>query len=276
MADPTIKLNPAKPSELEFDVSVQGTDDGAPPIVRFVMSLDAAYDCVFPCHKMDGVKWQAKLPALTDTKLSTVPFKIEVIVDGYFFEPAQGTVILVTDPSIKITPAVSKPSVTTSFTVRQDPPGKSEEDEQVGMPVAQYGGELSPTNQLLRPEFDPAREQGNVKIGNASVYDQLVDKTKIEDISSSVTPGETTDPEPQHGNNVADEGDEEIFDPRRVAETIVHQTLGAGMIKPEKPGTLFKRDRSGKAVIDGIESPEVRAAKAKKAQRVRDILNPLS
>lgn len=276
MTNPTIKINPSKACELEFDVTIQGIEDTTEPAVRFVLGGSQGFECTFLCTRNDDKKWVVKMPPLPFLKDNSVKFRVEVIVDGYYFEPAAGDVFLVTDPSVKFQPTVSKPTVTSSFTVKQDDTEadkpKAEEDEQEGrMPVAQYGGELSPTNQFMEPEFEPT--QSTIKIGNAPVYDQMIDKTRIEDISSSVLPGETTDPEPQHGNNPTDEGDEEDFDPRRVAESIVQNTIGRGQAKPQTPGTLFKRDAEGKAVISGIESPAMKAAKQEKAQRVRDILN---
>jgi hypothetical protein len=266
MSNPTIKINPAKPCELEFDVTIQGLEDSTTPTVRFVLGGSQGFECSFPCDQNDDSKWVAKMPALPFLKDNSVKFRVEVIVDGYYFEPAMGVAYLVTDPSVKFQPSVTKPTVTTSFTVKQEGEPKAEEDEQV---TAQYAGDNSPTNALLKPEFEP--KQGSVKTAQATKDDEHIDHTRIEDISSHVTPGETTDPEPQHGNNREDEGDEEDFDPKRVAESIVKNTFG-GVQKPETRGTLFKRDGDGKAVVEGLDSPAKKAQKIAKAARVKEIL----
>lgn len=271
MSEPTIKLNPSKPCELEFEVSVQGTDASEPPVVRFVMNGCDEYMCVFECNNLEGNKWQAKLPTLEHFTRTTVPFFVEVIVDGYYFQPAEGTVHLMTDPQVMFSKTASaKPTVATSFTVKQEnkKPKKAEEDEQV---TAQYAGDMSPTTDLLRPEFEP--KQGSVKTAQATKDDEHIDKTRIDDISSHVTPGETTDPEPDKTEPRvhADEGDEEEFDPRRVAESIVKTTLG-GVQRPLKRGTLFKRDGDGKPVVEGLETPTSKAEKLIKAAKVKEIL----
>lgn len=273
MSDPTIKLNPSRPADIEFEVSVQGSDD-TKPIVRIVMDGCDEYKCMFECQHVEGSKWTVKVPPLKHFSRTTVPFCVEVIVDGYFFQPAEGVVQLIEDPQVMFQPSASaKPAVTASFTVKQG--DKQEEDEQVSRMVApQYGGELSATNALLRPEYDPSREQGTVKNSDAEKRDQTIN---MDDLASHVKPGETTDPEPQKGlvpeiDAVGDEGDEEDFDPKRVAESIVMSTVGR-IQPPTTKGSLFQRDPvTGKAIVRGIESPVQKAQKAEKAAKVREIL----
>lgn len=238
---------------------IQGMDDMNVPVVRFVITSEAAQcDYSFSCKRVEGEKnkWCAKLPALLHVKESTVKFHVEVIVDGYYFEPAQGSVTLVTDPTVKFTPSVSKPTVTTSFTVRQEPDEKKDEEDE------EITGQYAPTNALLKPEFPPPETHV------ANKDDEHVDYSKIDAISSEVVPGEG-DPYPPRA---PDEGDEDDFDPRRVAESIVRKTFGSGAAKPATQGTLFKRDKDGKTVIEGLDSPAGKAEKALKAAKVREIL----
>lgn len=271
MADAsTIKINPAKSSDLEFDVMIQGMDDTNLPVVKFVLSSDSAgYDLAFKCSKVDGEqhKWVARLPVLTHLKDNTVKFHVEVIIDGYYFEPAQGEVTLVTDPSVKFQPTATKPTVTTSFTVRQSDDDKKDDDKDKDEEDEQITGQYAPTNSLLKPEEEPT--QGSVKTAQVGNNDEHIDISKISDIASSVTPGETTDPLPQPTD---DEGDESDFDPRRIAETIVKNTFGAGLQRPATQGALFKRTADGRPVVEGLESPADRAKKKQKEARVKEIL----
>lgn len=271
----TITINPTKNSDLEFDVMIQGLDGGELPVVKFVITSEAAgCDYAFRCSKVEGEdaknRWLAKLPALQHIKENSVKFHVEVIVEGYYFEPAQGTVTLISDPSVKFQPTVSKPTVTTSFTVRQEPDkeepkkepvktdDKEEEDEEIT-------GQYAPTNALLKPEFPPP--QSHVKAGQGD--DDAID---MDDLADHVVPGETTDPEPQKGNNVADEGDEDDFDPKRVAENIVRSTFGGQLTRPSKPGSLFGRRADGSPIVEGLDTPAEKVAKANKAAKVREIL----
>lgn len=254
---PLLKINPTKTSDIEFDVTLQGMDGKNKPVVRFVLIDDTQeIGYSFCCKKMSGGKnkWSAKIPTLDFIKETALKFHVEVIVEGRYFEPAQGEVTLVAD-----SPG-SKPTAMTSFTVRQDDERKDEEDEEIT-------GQYAPTNGLLKPEFPPP--ESHVKTAQAEKDDQAIDMDKL---ASHVTPGETTDPEPQKGNNVADEGDEEEFDPRRVAEDIMRNVFGTGLTRPEKPGSLFGRRADGSPIVEGLDTPAEKIAKAAKAAKVREIL----
>lgn len=276
MSDPIIKINPGKPCELEFEVSVQGSDQSDPPIVRLVLEGHPDYACVFLCDKQDGSKWQARLPELSHFTRTSVPFHVEVIVDGYYFEPAEGTIQLITDPKVMFPSAstAGKPTVTTSFTVKQESdstPAKAEEDEEV---TARYGGEMSPTNQLLKPEEPPL--ETTVKVAQAGVDDEYIDHSRLNSIASEVVPGDSTDPEPDttepRVHNDDDEGDEEDFNPKSVAESIVRNTLGK-VERPSTRGSLFKRSSDGRPIIEGLETPHTKALKEQRAKAVKQILN---
>jgi hypothetical protein len=227
MSESSIKINPAKNSELEFDVIIQGMDDINIPIVKFVISSQADLcDYAFRCKRVDGEKnkWVAKLPALLHIKESSLKFHVEVIIDGYYFEPAQGDVLLVTDPTVKFQPSVSKPTVTTSFTVKQESVLEKEEDS----------GDL------------------------------------VEDMQEELTLPEHNSNSEHIANSVPTEAF--VYDPKAVAESIVKHTLGSNS-KPEHKGSLFKRDKSGKAVIKGLDTPAEKATKRSNAEKVKEILS---
>jgi hypothetical protein len=271
---------------LEFEVIIQGLDDKNLPMVKFVLTNEAqGCDCAYRCVRAEGKHmWVAKLPPLTHIKGTDVPFHVEVVVDGYYFEPAQGTVSFIVDPSVKFaTSSGPKPTVTTSFKVKQeeDKPAKKEKkvDKKEEKVVVKEDGPDSmgyapPSNAHLTPEFEPETvHTSSAKTPGTEADDEQIDHSRLDDIASSVTPGETTDPEPQQGRVLPNDTDteEEEFDPRQIAQTIVKNTFGS-IQKPEKKGALFKRDASGKAVISGIDTPEEKAMKAAKAAKVRDIL----
>lgn len=260
----TIKLNPNKGSDLEFDVVIQGIDDADPPVVKFVITSNSA-GCgyTFTCSKVTGEKdkWLVKLPELTHIKEESPPFHVEVIVDGYYFQPAEGTITFVGDPTVKFAAQPSKPSVTTSFTV------KERDDKKETVKESDITGQYAPTNGLLKTEFPPP--ESHAKTPGTEANDETIDPVKLDDIASSVLPGETTDPEPESSEN-----DEDLpeFDPRRVAEAIVKNTFGS-IKKPTTQGTLFKRDLSGRPVVVGLDSAADKLEKAEKAAKVKQILS---
>jgi hypothetical protein len=118
MTDTTIKLSNSKDTELEFDVSIQGLneDTAGAADVRFVIAnADDRFNMSVKCIKTEGTKWMAKIPA-PKLQNSDQNFRVEVIVDGYYFEPANGKLILMTEPTVGITEHVSKPiAVAASF-----------------------------------------------------------------------------------------------------------------------------------------------------------------
>lgn len=233
MADNNIQINPNKSSELEFDVIVQGVEDITNiPMVRFVI-VSAIDDCdySFNCSKIEGekTKWIARMPAFPQFKLNTAKFRVEVIIDEYFFTPAEGEITFITSPKVEFTAKnTPKPSVTTSFTVKQSDDEKPELEKEAGsgklftvdevkargkkeiekqkkevtenlLETPQGGGNgevtgrYAPNNSLLVKEKDPT-ENGRMK-GDTSVNDEFTDEDrlsldKVEDIASEIRPGE--------------------------------------------------------------------------------------
>lgn len=271
MADTSLKINPAKSSDIQFDVTIQGLDSSLPE-VRFVITSESdGCNHSFRCVKVKGekTKWMATLPKLEWIGEDQCNFHLEVIVDGYYFEPAHGKVVLLSNPDVKFETAASRPVVEAAFSVNQS------------LDEVEITGQYAPTNSLLVPEEEP--KQSAIKSGEqGDVYkmDNNVDRTRLKDIGSKVTPGPGSTNEPQEGNNDPEENSEEDdtdiiepFDPRRVAQNIMRSTVGSGAKAPTTKGSLFKRDAHGRPMIAGLDTPEQREAKAANAAKVRDILN---
>lgn len=250
----TISLNPAKTSELDFEVTVQGLDDDEPPVVRFVIIGDETnYDHSFRCTRIEDEKhgWNVKLPVLDHITGDSAPFRVEVIVDGYYFEPARGDIAFIKKPDIKIgeKKKATRPTVTTSFKVKQDD----------SITESSGGGEITGqpqiTNSLLVPEFEP-KQSGPVRPSE----DENIDHDKLSDIASDVVPGQGTD----------DTGMAAAFDPKTTAAEIVARTIGK-VQRPEKQGSLFAR-RAGKTAIPGLEDAKTQRTQQNKAAKVKEIL----
>lgn len=249
-ATPSIKINPAKQAELEFEVVVKGSDNSAPD-VRFVIE-DSNYDRLFKCVRSKGEnQWRVDLPVLRDLTAESYAFRVEVVVDGYFFTPASGTMALIRDPDVKFKASSPPPSVTTSFTVKQEEDKNEKQTVSEASGGADVLGQYAPTNQLLTPEYEPPVTHVDVP-----------DKESQLSALGRPTPGQSPVAEP--------EGDAE-FDPRSVAERIIQDNVGK-VKAPEKKGSLFARGKDGKPLIKGIDSPDVARARQEKSARVRDIL----
>lgn len=254
-----ISLNPSKPSKLEFEVKIQGLDDMVPAVRFVLMNVGDNMNFSFVCEQTDEAHgWIAKLPTLTQITLDSVKFRVEVIVDGYYFEPASGELSFVRTPDVKMSKnKENRPTVTTSFKVHQDDPIKESSGG------GEVTGQIAPTNQLLKPEFEP-----KTSASVTPVEDEYIDMDKIQpianisDIASSVTPGT---------GNHDDSIDTSVFDPKQVAKDIVSRTVGK-VERPNTKGSLFRRTSSGKALVPGLEDQETQQTQQSNAEKVKRIL----
>ncbi len=291
----TIRLNPTKPSKLEFDVTISGIENIAPVVRLVIKDVQDGVDWVVRCKKLDGSKWQASFPAFPDLKLNTLSFAVEVIVENeYYFNPANGSIIFITTPDVSFKPkSGSKPTVSASFVVKQDEEApKSKKEKKVtegaagGAEVA-VTGQFNPNNSLLKKEEDPARGQSHSKMWDANVNDEFIDKARLDMITD-------TDPTPGEGNQYpqsdgkseyfdteydfddAEEGDTEeenplVYDPNKIARDILKDTIGKAKA-PSKLGSLFRRGDDGKIVVPGLESEEQKELKAAINARIRNLI----
>lgn len=110
--DEIIKIDPKTSNKLEFDVVLQNTDGFEVPRVRFITSgVTEDVETIHKCSRVHGEKdkWVTTLAPLAEASGQTLNYRIEVIVDGYYFEAANG--------SLELAPLVesAKPSVSVSF-----------------------------------------------------------------------------------------------------------------------------------------------------------------
>ena len=270
MADDTnLHLNPSKPTEFEFEVQISSNHDtfatSDMSMVRFVvMNTELGCDMTFRCERAaEEHKWKVNLPELaSDLKKPTYNFRVEVVVDGYYFEPATGQLILVTDPIVDVKSS-SKPKVAASFGKKEEPEkeeggnrlitadelrdaarkGKEEKDVKEAMGGTSFAGDYSaPTNSLMGPEYKP--EDIPAKKQQKTPEDDMVD---VKRLASNVVPGageayaqddgKLPDEEPEEDEESSKkvvkkekkEKKEEVkesFSAQQVAERIIESTLG--------------------------------------------------
>jgi hypothetical protein len=120
-------LNHRKSNEIEFDVTVEGLAASNDMLVRFLIET-VDFSMGFDCKHHTGSKWSVVLPALPHLEKETYPFKIEAIVDGYYFIPVKGTINVVGSAEVYI----SKPeNLTFKSPTTQEKP-KEEPKDTVG------------------------------------------------------------------------------------------------------------------------------------------------
>jgi hypothetical protein len=266
--DANIRVNNARECELEFEVNIQGISVDAPENaaqVRFVITSVHNGNLSFPCDRRadSTTKWFVKLPPLPvlSETANTHMFRIEVIIDGYYFEPASGNLIVLRDPEVSLS-KVAKPTVTAKIESpdkdkakpaeelkKEGPEDKKEEDEveeDFSGGGVQIDQQPSPNLSLLVPEFPPENDAEGDEHAKGHVR----------------WPDEGSEDSP-----VVEEPEEEDL-----AEQTIRETVGKPK-KPTKPGFLFNRDKGGKTVVSGLE-PDQKTKKrlAEKADAVKKAL----
>jgi hypothetical protein len=238
-----LHINSTKKAEMEFDVHIQGISSDEPMEVRFLIKdADCGGTLQFDCEHVEEDKWCVKFPVMKSVlKKASYKFVLEVIVDGYYFAPADGSISFIADPTVNMTKKKSKPTVKASFTVKQDVDEAVAEEvveERVAQAAGNSGGLGDPSNQLLTPEF-PAEEVPEAK------------DDEDEEDTKEVT---------------ADK-----FDPASVAEGILKGTFG-NVKAPVNKGFLFNRTGDGRVAVKGLEDKVTKQQQAEKAAKVKQIL----
>lgn len=153
MADNIVSINNLKEEILEFTLSITGVDtkDMTTCLVIEANGMKLSFQAV----KGEGDLWAVKLPALPILERTAYPYHLEIVAEGYHFEPMKGTLnvvgsheVYVTTPkNSKFTPPVStevKPAIkkeSTAPVVYKTEPTKQREK-----PVEQVARELMEAN----------------------------------------------------------------------------------------------------------------------------------
>ena len=77
-----------KPSDLEFDVNVDGFEPKKIDVCLCIKTKD--YYLKFPCKKAKS-NWECHIPPLGHLEKGAYPYVIEVVADGYHFTAMEGT-----------------------------------------------------------------------------------------------------------------------------------------------------------------------------------------
>lgn len=101
-----IQISNVKPNTFEFDAQVQGleTNDMS---VRFVIEAEGM-EFAFPAVHQNGTKWEVNIPPLDVLKRTAYNFHIDLVTEGYHFEPLRGVVNVVGSPDIYVSKPASK------------------------------------------------------------------------------------------------------------------------------------------------------------------------
>jgi len=145
MDNNVVTITNTKDNTLEFTLHVQGLREEGKPLVRFVIKTEGV--CLtYPCNMTEEGKWEVVIVKAGFFERTTYNFFIEVIADGYYFEPLSGTVNVVGSPELYST----KPQ-----NITFQPIAPSPSDVVV---IANPATEPTKTNKIVSPISVPAGE----------------------------------------------------------------------------------------------------------------------
>ncbi len=160
--DNNISFTNTKDTEFEFELSIEGLSD-ANAKVRFVIDTPNI-SFSFACKPLGSKMWSVIIPAMSHIERTTFPFHIEVIAEGYYFEPLKGVASVVASPELY----VSTPVPTTAR--------KPEVNAPTPKPTNTASPVVSPRPSLFTPKTaSPTKDNAAPTVG-ASAMDDIVKK----------------------------------------------------------------------------------------------------
>ncbi len=105
---------------LEFDINIRGGDNKVPD-VRFVIE-DKGIVYGFICVNEDKDKWMVTIPEMPQLTKKAYPFKLEVVIDGYYFEPYRKSLFIIEEPEVEAGKVVTTKKDSSTKKTKEKPP----------------------------------------------------------------------------------------------------------------------------------------------------------
>ena len=97
--DTKVSITNSRENELQFDITVEGTSV-KDMRARFVIKTDGV-EYVFPCKQSDKARrLTVIIPKMAHLKTGEYDFYIEVITNGYYFDPYKGKLEVTPEPTV--------------------------------------------------------------------------------------------------------------------------------------------------------------------------------
>lgn len=160
----TIVINHNTPTELTFDVEVDGLKSIGSMVTRFIIEASPQHSLVFGCNLSGDKQYSVTLPSMVGLldKNKTYSFIIEALVDGYYFKALQDTLSLeeqVKTVTATLTSDTKQPESTPVATKKESDsvvPNKSELPQtSVGKTEPNSSADEIPSNKI-EPAVEPA------------------------------------------------------------------------------------------------------------------------
>lgn len=196
-----ISIVNTRENPLEFDISIQGITDKETS-VKFVIETNPVH-FGFICKEGDAGKWIVTIPPLPHIERVSYPFHIEIVVDGYYFEPYSGTLTVTAEPEVtasdvhKTRPVIAP--VVKSVTVQEEKDDISDDEfktladkiiaKHKKSPIEEKVEVKKPTRKKADPAKEKAIKEAIAQLKNAPIEESSekkadgmeLDDGKIED-----------------------------------------------------------------------------------------------
>jgi hypothetical protein len=106
MDDHIVSINQQKENTLQFDVTIDGTD-ASDATVRLTIDLNDGSLLSFVCIRLEGDRYEARIPVLSHIARTAYPCYIEVITNGYYFKAMKGVVNVTGSATITAQPTTT-------------------------------------------------------------------------------------------------------------------------------------------------------------------------
>jgi len=122
--DEKISIVKTRKNELEFDINIRGANKKDPD-VRFVIE-DGDIHYSFKCKPVgkESDQWTVNIPIMKQLSKDAYPFRLEVIIDGYYFEPVRKTLTVLDEPKVKTGEVTDHPNAPTVTMGKKEEPKK--------------------------------------------------------------------------------------------------------------------------------------------------------
>lgn len=172
MAD-AVTIDNTKEQQLELEMTIQGVDGTKETKLCFVIESENMY-FGFKAEKGQGDNWVVNLPKLPMLARTTYDYKVVVVSDGYYFEPASGIVTVVgprevysSEPknaTVKPVKKAGDKKVETKKVEKKKTPVVSEHLRQGEKPISQIARELMEMRGGTKPKFSDVMLTENEKV----------------------------------------------------------------------------------------------------------------
>lgn len=159
-----ITLTTKRENQFDFDLTASGIDIKK-AAVHFCVSIDKHTSSLVHCRHLAGQKWSVTFPkGLLDS--GKYQFKLCVVVDDFYFEPASGNINVVTADNITVgsSPKVSSEDEEVATKPKEEKP-KEEKPKEENKPVTAKDQKPKDEKKLVTAKEEKPKEEKPKKEG---------------------------------------------------------------------------------------------------------------